>query len=537
MYRKLLFDLDGTLTDPKEGICRSVQYALRAFGIEEPDIDRLEPFIGPPLADSFMEFYGMTRERALEAVEKYRERFSTVGLYENTVYDGIPQMLGHLREAGYELAVASSKPTVFVERILTHFGLSGYFSVVVGSELSGARVNKDEVIEETLRRLFAGERRDCAEVLMIGDRKFDVEGARAHGMSCVGVTYGYAPQGELEQSGALYLADSPAGLERLLLRLYEGGGQEGIAGEAGSFWDDHRGMARFPEPGGGEARRTPLLIAADVFLPLLVYYVVSNVALYLLNVAVQFVLERTIADGTAWILAHASALRVADNAAAMCIGAFCVRRQLLQETAGGGEPIAVKPGRMAAGWLQSGAAAFRKEWRRYAAPVLCGAAAALALNFPVSFFRLAAHDQVYRETAAVQYAVPLWLGLIAYGIVSPIAEEIVFRGILYRKCRRYLQKPLLAAVLSALVFGVLHGNVVQGAYGFLMGLMITWFYEKTGRFLTPVLVHAAANVSVFLYSFVGPEENAGTTVLYCVICTVISVCCVLFFEKKDKKQK
>lgn len=98
MYQKILFDLDGTLTDPKEGICKSVQYALEAFGIKEEDIDKLTPFIGPPLKNSFMEFYGMTGEEAEEAVEKYRERFSVTGLYENKVYAGIPEMLGHLRE-------------------------------------------------------------------------------------------------------------------------------------------------------------------------------------------------------------------------------------------------------------------------------------------------------------------------------------------------------------------------------------------------------------------------------------------------------
>lgn len=230
MISKLLFDLDGTLTDPKEGICKSVQYALRAFGIEEPDIDKLEPFIGPPLVDSFMQFYGMTKERAAEAVVKYRERFSVRGWSENIVYEGIPHMLQSLRDAGYVLAVASSKPTVFVERILTHFGLRDAFSVVVGSELDGRRINKDEVILEALRQLFGmsdgvlpgsvsrgGAMQD--ELLMIGDRKFDVEGAHALGIRCVGVAYGYAQPGELEEAGADFLADSPDRLSELLLEL------------------------------------------------------------------------------------------------------------------------------------------------------------------------------------------------------------------------------------------------------------------------------------------------------------------------------
>lgn len=219
MISKLLFDLDGTLTDPKEGICKSVQYALHAFGIEEPDIDKLEPFIGPPLMDSFMEFYGMTKERAAEAVDKYRERFSVTGWSENIVYEGVPHMLKGLRDAGYVLAVASSKPTVFVERILTHFGLRDAFSVVVGSELDGRRINKDEVIGEALRQLFA--KQGDEDLLMIGDRKFDVEGAHALGIRCVGVTYGYAQPGELTEAQADFLAASPEKLLELLLELRE----------------------------------------------------------------------------------------------------------------------------------------------------------------------------------------------------------------------------------------------------------------------------------------------------------------------------
>ena len=223
MYQKILFDLDGTLTDPKEGICKSVQYALEAFGIKEEDIDKLTPFIGPPLKNSFMEFYGMTGEEAEEAVEKYRERFSVTGLYENKVYAGIPEMLGHLREKGYCMAIASSKPTVFVNRILQHFSLDCYFDVVVGSELNGKRVNKDEVIKESVRELFREEAVCYSQVVMVGDRKFDVEGAKVFGMDCIGVDYGYAQNNELAEAGAAYVVSDVGKLEQLLLSLYDGG--------------------------------------------------------------------------------------------------------------------------------------------------------------------------------------------------------------------------------------------------------------------------------------------------------------------------
>lgn len=145
-YTHILFDLDGTLSDPKEGITGSVQYALKALGIDEPDADKLEPFIGPPLKDSFQEFYGLNEEQADFAVKKYRERFKDQGIFENTLYPGMKELLKRLNEAGCVLAVASSKPEVFVNRILNFFGIGDCFKVVVGSELDGTRSRKEEML-------------------------------------------------------------------------------------------------------------------------------------------------------------------------------------------------------------------------------------------------------------------------------------------------------------------------------------------------------------------------------------------------------
>lgn len=220
MFQYCLFDLDGTLTDPKEGITRSVQHALKYFGIEEPDLDRLEPFIGPPLKDSFMEFYGLSEEQALKAVEVYRERFAPIGVLENEIIPGTGQMLAHAREKGIHLAVASSKPLVFVRQILRHFQIEEYFEVVVGSELDGTRGSKEEVVEEALRQLGilemdpADKKSLCA---MIGDRKFDIQGAIAHGLTGIGVSFGYAGEGELSAAGADMVADTMEQLERILL--------------------------------------------------------------------------------------------------------------------------------------------------------------------------------------------------------------------------------------------------------------------------------------------------------------------------------
>ena len=173
MKQYLLFDLDGTLTDPMVGITSSVQYALEKFGIHVKYLKDLIPFIGPPLDDSFQEFYGLSKEDAGKAVVYYREYFAPKGIFENEVYPGIPEMLSRLVEAGFTLIVATSKPAVFAKQILEHFGLSDYFSFVGGSELDGTRKRKAEVIGYILETCEIKPQ----DAIMIGDRKHDIEGA------------------------------------------------------------------------------------------------------------------------------------------------------------------------------------------------------------------------------------------------------------------------------------------------------------------------------------------------------------------------
>lgn len=193
----LLFDLDGTLTDPAEGITHSVCYALKKFGIESEPEKELR-FIGPPLHMSFQMFYGMSEEDSFRAVEYYREYYRPTGIFENRLYEGIPEALDRLKRKGYELAVASSKPEVFVNQILEHFGIADRFEAVVGSELDGRRTDKAEVIREALARLEAVPE-DCC---MIGDRLHDIEGAHKVGMLAAGVTWGYGSEDELKAAKA-----------------------------------------------------------------------------------------------------------------------------------------------------------------------------------------------------------------------------------------------------------------------------------------------------------------------------------------------
>ena len=210
-YTLLLFDLDGTLTDPMEGITRSVQYSLRHFGIEVTDLCSLTPFIGPPLAESFREFYGFDDGRIPEAIRLMREYFSERGWRENRLYDGMPQLLERLCASGLTLAVATSKPVVFARRILDHFDLARYFAFVGGAELDGSRQAKADVIAHVLQGLGGV---DPATCLMIGDRRHDVAGAAAAGMDSCGVLWGYGSRAELTGAGATRIASDLAEFER-----------------------------------------------------------------------------------------------------------------------------------------------------------------------------------------------------------------------------------------------------------------------------------------------------------------------------------
>jgi len=189
----VLFDLDGTLTDPREGITRSVQFALAKLGIDEPDLAALEHFIGPPLLQCFMASYGLDEATAWQAVNHYRERFKVTGLYENRMFTGVPSLLDALQAQGRTLYIATSKPTVFAEEIARHFGFDRYFKRIYGSELDGTRTNKVEL----LAHLLESEGLAPGSALMIGDRKHDLIGARSNGVQAVAVGYGFGSREEL----------------------------------------------------------------------------------------------------------------------------------------------------------------------------------------------------------------------------------------------------------------------------------------------------------------------------------------------------
>lgn len=213
MKKYILFDLDGTLTESAPGIIRSVKYALDRLAVGEYDENLLLKFVGPPLAESFKKFFGFSDEKALKAIDIYREYFSQKGLFENSVYSGIPQTLARLHDCGIKLAVATSKPEVFAEKILRHFSLADYFEHICGIPLEDEKMTKSQVVAVALDKLGVS---DKSLAVMVGDRDYDAFGAHENQIECIGVTYGYGTEYELRCAGAEYIAFCPAGIADII---------------------------------------------------------------------------------------------------------------------------------------------------------------------------------------------------------------------------------------------------------------------------------------------------------------------------------
>lgn len=205
MYDIILFDLDGTLTESAEGITNSVIYALEQFGIKESDKEKLKVFVGPPLDESFMKYYGFDEAGAKEAIEQYRVYYRAKGIFEAPLYPKVKETLTTLKEMGKELFVATSKPGVFARQIAEHWGIDHLFIDVEGSNLDGSKIKKDEVIAAILENHGISDR---TKVLMVGDREHDIIGAKKMGLTSVGVLYGYGDYEELQNAGADYIIEN-----------------------------------------------------------------------------------------------------------------------------------------------------------------------------------------------------------------------------------------------------------------------------------------------------------------------------------------
>ena len=412
-----------------------------------------------------MKFYHMDDAQAKLAVEKYRERFRDKGIFENKLYEGVPEMLQALNSKGMFMAVASSKPTVFVERILEHFHIARYFKVVVGSELDGTRVNKDEVVAETLKRLFGDKPVEKDKVYMIGDRSFDADGARALGVESVCVTYGYGSMEELKAAKADYIVRSVEELKKFLLR------------------------------GTDEKKGTPSQRLWQMLFPLLLFWMVRSLGQNVAALLFQAV-GNTVADGSLFFLrdeagtligftGNTGTLIAAAGYIAGAISIWSVARKLIEVTVEDMRLLHIK-GEPAKNYLLLG---------------IMSVAAVLGLNILLELTGITQLSQTYQVIAEGQHSAHLLIGLLGYGLITPIAEELLFRGAIYGYLRR-MTKLNIAMILSSMLFGMYHMNMVQGIYGFLIGCLMVYAYEYFGDFKFAVAVHVISNVLALSISYI-----------------------------------
>ncbi|RHU45986.1 CPBP family intramembrane metalloprotease [Blautia sp. TF11-31AT] len=502
MSQVILFDLDGTLTESGEGIINCVQYALEKLGKKEEHPENLQCFIGPPLKEQFMKYAGLSEEEGEKAVVYYRERYTTTGIFENRLYPKIPELLELLKINNKILAVASSKPEVYVKQILEHFQIADYFTAIVGSELDGRRTEKAEVIEEALRRMHLEEERD--KVLMVGDRSHDVQGAISCGLQCIGVAYGYGSREELEKAGAVYIADSVEDLgilaspndeettenvesvrniipDREKVKKYEIPETRKLEKEEKEMPESAKKKEKFRYSTAGQIWR--------LIYPFLIHYgatLLATIALYLVYLIQAGGLQETASAGQRLINSTLYVTLIGDLTAAMILYLFYRKDQMHRKE----------------GFSGTGKAFVWAPPVIWFSVIILAIATGQFLNDLINGLHLNDLFTGYSEVSEQAFSgQPVGLMILVVGIIGPICEELMFRGIVFHRLKDWV-KPQAAIVISALLFGIYHGNVVQFFYATCMGVMLAIIYDKTGTLWISIVAHIAANLwSLFGSSF------------------------------------
>lgn len=518
----ILFDLDGTLMDSAEGITKCVQYALSHFGIRVGDPGELQCFVGPPLKEQFMEYAKLTSEQADQAVAYYRERYTSLGIYENRPYPRVDELLQVLKESGRIIGIASSKPTVFVEDILKQFHLYKYFDAVVGSELDGTRSDKAEVIEEALRRLGYEERREC--VLMVGDRRHDVEGARKCGLQCVGAAYGYGGREELERAGAVYIAESVEDLGIL----------------AGP--DDDEPPAREKRPGNkkksGERAQGQTARQKKREAEMKAIYRKTPVpktsrgkqlfrALY--PIGMHYLISVAVAVAGAYALTLWYTMRMKGAASGEIL--YQVEKGSLLLTG----VTSICAGIPACLLFRLDEKRRQPQQRRLnAGNMLSAALLAVTLGHFLNILIALSHiGDIFTGYQKLQETTfsgqPLWQTIAVLVLLAPAAEELIFRGLVQNRLKEGWGAGV-GILLSAFLFGAYHGNMVQFIYAFCMGIVLAVLYETTHSLLIPIAAHMASNAWSAFGSLVlqGAESLHPQGVLF-VFLAEAALCLVSFW--------
>lgn len=539
MSQVILFDLDGTLTESGEGITKCVQYALEKMGIVEENLDHLRCYIGPPLHASFMKFAGLDAEQAEQAIVYYRERYTTIGIYENKLYPMVKELLDVLKINDKILGVASSKPEIYVKQILQDFGIAEYFQVIVGSELDGARTKKEEVIEEALHRLHMENERD--KVLMVGDKEHDVLGATACGIRCVGVTYGYGSREELEKAGAVYIADSVEDLGILaspndeetteyvesIRKIHKNNQPEMQTAVADENSEGYKEQEEMPKK--KMKKRNPLLGMWNVLYPLLIY---SGINVTVLICTTAFYAFRG-GLGTDTYDPTQVASQVLESSIAQTLIIALITSVILY--------LFYRNDRKR---RKQGSLGEGKDFI-WAPPIIWFSVAILAIAFSQflnDLIILTKLNEIFPGYQELQMQTmdgqPVLLMLLTVGIFAPVMEELLFRGLVYGRLKEWV-KPVTAMIMTSVVFGLFHGNAVQFFYATVLGLVLAFVYEKTGTLMIPILFHVVANLwslfgSVWWYRIVEvlPLKFVMGIIIEILLCVIPAYW--LFAYKKNK---
>ena len=527
MSQVILFDLDGTLTESGEGIINCVQYALEKLGKKEEHPENLQCFIGPPLKEQFMKYAGLSEEEGEKAVVYYRERYTTTGIFENRLYPKIPELLELLKINNKILAVASSKPEVYVKQILEHFQIADYFTAIVGSELDGRRTEKAEVIEEALRRMHLEEERD--KVLMVGDRSHDVQGAISCGLQCIGVAYGYGSREELEKAGAVYIADSVEDLgilaspndeettenvesvrniipDREKVKKYEIPETRKLEKEEKEMPEPAKKKEKFRYSTAGQIWR--------LIYPFLIHYgatLLATIALYLVYLIQAGGLQETASAGQRLINSTLYVTLIGDLTAAMILYLFYRKDQMHRKE----------------GFSGTGKAFVWAPPVIWFSVIILAIATGQFLNDLINGLHLNDLFTGYSEVSEQAFSgQPVGLMILVVGIIGPICEELMFRGIVFHRLKDWV-KPQAAIVISALLFGIYHGNVIQFFYATCMGVMLAIIYDKTGTLWISIVAHIAANLwSLFGSSFWSSLWQQIPAGMLCSIMIEILLCVI-----------
>ncbi len=572
MWNTILFDLDGTLTDSGEGIMKSVRYALqKEFQIEVEDYRQLREFVGPPLKDQFMAYASLSEEDGDRAVRAYRERYTAKGIYENRLYGGIRELLAALSQAGFRMALSSSKPTQFCVQILRHFGIDSYFTCVVGSEMNGRRVEKAEVLEETLRVLGLSDRKN--EAVLIGDRKFDVEGAKAVGIDCIGVTYGYGTREELERAWPVCICDTVEEVRNVLLGQLRAAGVSQIRSQAPAVSAPYAGaIPSGAMPGqaapaspyasgvpGQGAPSYPAPPAGFVYIPPAgVQGAYPQGAPYVQPVRKKSRAARFF--GTFWYILWPFLLMFGVQI--MIVSAFSIGASVMDAV---GFPEigdllyqCVTDMALAAGvidflslivfvplFLMDEKRRKEKEGGRNSlvrnrfsiVDVLLLAVAAIGVsmlaNTVVStIVQLLNPD--YTSPQAGFFSASLPVQLICLGVIGPVFEEFLFRGMIFRRVRDRLGF-VWALALSSLIFAAVHQDLPTDIIVLFSGLLCGLVYEKYGTILAPMAVHIATNTCATILNNIEEQMSDTADLIFVVSSVILAVFAIVFILLKREK--